>query len=457
MSINISYMDIIGIKYPNVSARSGGDRYSDLELVVGDQIPSQAILDADILAETKARMWENIQAERYYQTHSLGVQVGTDRFHTDDTSRLQQIALAAYGSSMPPNIMWKTMAGTFVAMTPQLANQIMNAVAGLDSTIFTYAEVKKAELYASSDPGNYDVKSGWPTAFTPLSQSTAASIGSTSLTFPAPLVSSLPTTPLDGASLFVRQRAGRNMPGTIGANGLDYTFQPFLATQKVSWWTAQGNGTVVSVMNFGNTVTGTATTRTVTTANMLTSLRRLGYVTATTAGASAGTRHNLLQFWRGNAPSLGGFTYVARFGISAVNADMRWFVGQVGSASVIANVNPSTVLNTIGFGMDSGDTNVQFITNDGTGSATKTDMGATFPAAVVGQVYEVRIFCAPNGTFIGGSIENLNTGVVSTQMNITTNIPSSTTLMSPQIWVNSGTTASAVAIDVISQYTESDI
>ena len=37
-----------------------------------------------------------------------------------------------------------------------------------------------------------------------------------------------------------------------------------------------------------------------------------------------------------------------------------------------------------------------------------------------------------------------------------TNIPDSTTLLSPQIWTNNGTTALACGIDVVSQYIETD-
>ena len=68
---------------------------------------------------------------------------------------------------------------------------------------------------------------------------------------------------------------------------------------------------------------------------------------------------------------------------------------------------------------------------------------------------EIRIYCPPNGTTIGYSIENLSTGAF-LEGSVTTNIPSNTTLLSPQIWTNNGTTALACGIDISSQYIETD-
>lgn len=264
-----------------------------------------------------------------------------------------------------------------------------------------------------------------------------------------------PAAPTAGAALFERFRAGRRMLAQIGPSGLNYTMQPWLAANKVGYWGAQGNATTVVLFNFGNTATGTATTRTVATTNLSTSLRRLAYVSAAAAGSSSGTRHNALQFWRGNAAGLGGFTYVVRFVIDTTQASMRWFVGLYGTAGVIGNVDPSTLLNTVGFGIDSGQTTVRFFNNDGAGVATATDLGASFPATTAAVVYEARFFCAPNGSAIGYSLERLDAAAL-VEGSVTTDIPANTTLLSPQIWINNGPTAAAVAIAVVSQYIETD-
>ena len=69
------------------------------------------------------------QSERDRRKHDGGYKVGTNWFHSDDTSRIQQIALTIMGANMPANIMWKTMSGSFVLMTPTLAGQIFQAAA----------------------------------------------------------------------------------------------------------------------------------------------------------------------------------------------------------------------------------------------------------------------------------------------------------------------------------------
>lgn len=223
---------------------------------------------------------------------------------------------------------------------------------------------------------------------------------------------------------------------------------------RIMTWEAQGGSASISIYGgFGTSTLGTASIRTVTTANLVTSMRRLAYVTSALAGNGAGTRHALNQFWRGNADHLGGFLYITRFMIDTAVASMRWFVGFT-DAAAIGNVNPSTLLNLVGFGIDSGQTTVRFFNNDGVGAATSTDLGASFPATNIAEVYESRIWCAPNGATIRYSLERLGPPNFFVEGSVTTDIPISTALICPQIWVNNGPTAAAAAIAVVSQYVE---
>lgn len=227
--------------------------------------------------------------------------------------------------------------------------------------------------------------------------------------------------------------------------------QPFLGRKKVELWSAQGNGTTVFSLNYSTNATGTATSRTVATTNTLTRLRRLGYASAATAGASCGNRSSLLQHCR-----TFGFLYVAKFGIAAVQADMRWFVGMLGVGTVIGNVNPSTLTNMFGFAIDSAQTTIRFMNNDGSGAATATDLGASFPATTVNAVYEARIWCAPGASAISYSLERLDSAA-SVSGSVSSDIPTTTTLMATQIWMNNGATAAAVAVDIVSQYMETEL
>jgi hypothetical protein len=164
-------MQAIGEGYPAVQCDCIGDGsiYSNIISTGGDPIPDQATLDAWILSQTKTSMWLLIQGERDRRKSSGGYKVnvsGTDYwFHSDDTSRIQQIALVMFGTNMPTGIMWKTMSGSFVEMTPTLASQIFQAATASDISIFTIAEQKKQEMLASATPGTYDYLSGWPMVY----------------------------------------------------------------------------------------------------------------------------------------------------------------------------------------------------------------------------------------------------------------------------------------------------
>lgn len=268
-----------------------------------------------------------------------------------------------------------------------------------------------------------------------------------------------PCAPSSGSKIFSSNKGGRCMASQVDPKGSSYAFQPFLATNKVSLWSANGNGINVSTLNFNNIVTGIPTTRNVTTINFFTSLRRVGYVSLIAAGSSAGTRHNSQQFWIGNNNNVGGFFYLVRFGLSSSSyvATQRTFVGLIGNSAVIGNVNPSTLRNIIGFAADSEDDNFSFMHNDtSTGTAIKEQLTGNVSAkSQYTDIYEIRIYCASGEPTIHYSIENLSSPSYC-EGSVTTNIPSNTTFLSPQVWTNNGTTGLAVGIDVISQYLETD-
>lgn len=162
----MDYIQIISKKFPNVrvSALGAADDYQSLRHDGGDPIPSEADLEAARKGLELDAAWRAIQAERDLRK-SGGVRVGTNWFHSDDTSRIQQIGLVMFGANMPPGIMWKTMQGTFVAMTPTLASQIFQSIAGQDQSIFGRAEQHRAASVSAPSPRDYDFSGGWPQTF----------------------------------------------------------------------------------------------------------------------------------------------------------------------------------------------------------------------------------------------------------------------------------------------------
>lgn len=266
------------------------------------------------------------------------------------------------------------------------------------------------------------------------------------------------TAPSEGIVLYAKSIGGRRMLKQIEPSGLDFVFQPSIARSKVALWQSNGNATSLTFIGQAFSTTGTAIPRNVSASTFFGTFRKLGYISANTAGSSAGIRTNALQYHRGNIVNAGGFHFIARFGISDASAVAtgRIFGGLLGISSVIGNVEPSSLTNILGFGADSTDTNLHFLHNDGAGTCTKINLGVSFPANTRNtDMYEIIIFCAPNGTEVFYQITNLTSGQ-SNEGSVTTNIPALTQLLAYQLWRNNGTTALAVGLDIVSVYMETD-
>ena len=117
------------------------------------------------LLQRQTEAWERIKHERD-RRKSLGVKVGDHWYHSDDSSRIQQIALAMMGNAIPAGLQWKTLTTTpppvFVEMTPALAQGIFTATAASDAAIFAAAETHRVAMEASATPESYDCTGGWP-------------------------------------------------------------------------------------------------------------------------------------------------------------------------------------------------------------------------------------------------------------------------------------------------------
>lgn len=115
--------------------------------------------------QTRAAKWDAIKAERDRRTENGGFKVGVKWFHSDQKSRSQQLGLVLLGANIPAGLQWKTMDGTFVTMTQQLAGQILAAGAASDQAIFAAAETHKTAMEVSAAPASYDFSGGWPEVY----------------------------------------------------------------------------------------------------------------------------------------------------------------------------------------------------------------------------------------------------------------------------------------------------
>lgn len=159
----LTYIEAISELSPlcGCTAHGNGSVYEEITHISGSIIPLKADLDTYIADRVKADMRKLIQAERDRRKFG-GVKVGDNWFHSDDTSRIQQLGLVMMGATMPTTIMWKTLGGSFILMTPTLASQIFQTTASSDMTIFTIAEQHSAAMNATTLPETYNYLTGWP-------------------------------------------------------------------------------------------------------------------------------------------------------------------------------------------------------------------------------------------------------------------------------------------------------
>lgn len=165
----------------------------------------------------------------------------------------------------------------------------------------------------------------------------------------------------------------------------------------------------------------------------------------------AGFRESTKSFWLGNTAGDGGFSFSCTFGAAtgAATTTHRLFVGMSTSTAAPTDVNPSSLTNIIGLGYDSADSNLQIMRNDGTGTATKIDLGSNFAIPVTDRtnMYRLDLYAAPNSIVIYYKVTNLVTGNIATG-DFSTDIPATNTLMSARGWMSVGGTSSVIGLKV---------
>lgn len=283
-----------------------------------------------------------------------------------------------------------------------------------------------------------------------------------------------PATPAMGSlKVYARTNAGRTMLKIKGGSGIDTTLQPFLGSNRVQMAQVFNNSTAFAAGSFYGmaaptiagftTGTNTASTafiaRSIATTNLFSSIKRGRVLTAnTTTNTVAGIRGGATApVLRGNGNSIGGFYYVGRFGIATYVSGLRTFAGLYASTAASPAGEPSALTNVMGVGCDTADTTFSFMSNDGTGAATKIPLGANFPCNTSGlDMYEVRLFSPPSGSTIYYSLARLNTtDFIEGSTNVAADLPVNTTLLYPHIYINNPGTGQA-GLDFASLYVETD-
>jgi hypothetical protein len=271
-----------------------------------------------------------------------------------------------------------------------------------------------------------------------------------------------PLPAVEGVALYGRSVGGRMMLRFCGPSGLSTIAQPHMARNKLSVWSPAGNSTTIVALGAAAlTATGTATAANVATTNRHTWMKRLEYLVTTAATtAVAGFRSTVNQFGRGASDGDGGFHFICQWGpaTGVATASNRAFVGMSANTNAPTDVQPSTLVDMIGMGWDSADENIQFFHNSSTGTATKVDTGIPVPTEVRTKVYELVMFCPPNSSSVSWEIRDLDevpSGPAASGT-VSTNLPSSTTLLSPRGYMSAGGTSSVIGIALMNLYIETD-
>lgn len=149
------------------------ERYGAETLTAGDSVvivtravvPWSAEEIADDLTQKQSDIWSRIKQIRDINTQQGGYKAQGKWFHSDTFSRSQQIGLVIMGSSIPAGLQWKTMDGSFVEMTPTLAQAVFQAAALQDNLLFSYAEQLNQQVKLSTNPTSIDIEQGWPETY----------------------------------------------------------------------------------------------------------------------------------------------------------------------------------------------------------------------------------------------------------------------------------------------------
>jgi Protein of unknown function (DUF2793) len=243
---------------------------------------------------------------------------------------------------------------------------------------------------------------------------------------------------------------GMLIPAFRGPVGNPSLLQPHLGFGQVSIFEVAG-GTTVTNLGFVPTTVGTVTAANLSVGSRRARLRRVEYLVTTAATtAVAGWRSNssVYSVGGGNAWE-GGFYAVMHGGPSTgvTNASHRYFMGLLQSIAS-SDVNPSTLTFMVGIGYDSADTQLQVMSNDGTGAATKIALGAGFPKPNVDRAFTYRLeLYSPPGTTqsVSYRVTYLETGAVATGV-ITADLPPTTTLLQPHMYASVGGVSSVVGL-----------
>ncbi len=172
---------------------------------------------------------------------------------------------------------------------------------------------------------------------------------------------------------------------------------------------------------------------------------------ATGAAAFNGVEvYSLTQamFLRTSASLTSAFTLDTLFGFSALLDTHSCLFGLAALETAIVNatVTPSTQANIAGFGKDPGDTNLQFMHNDASGSASKTDTGVLV-SSLVGKLLRLQMSGSAAG--ITARLTDMETDTIVFELTVTTDMPVVDQTLQIHLLTDNASVGGVVTLDFI--------
>ena len=265
-----------------------------------------------------------------------------------------------------------------------------------------------------------------------------------------------PSLPAAGKlALYAKNVAGRMMPKWKGPSGLDVVAQPAFFNNGIIIFAPNSTTTLTAFGAPIPTATGTRSHPPLSDSSLRTSIRRWNVTSAATVASAAYERTTSTFVMRGSQPGQGGFFFVLRFALPSILAEKAVAMALHSNTNMAAVTVPSAQLNHITLGADTGNTNLQLMHNDNVGASTKIDLGADFPKNDINTVYELVLFCPPNGSSIFWRVTRLDTGATA-EGELTNDLPAAGAGLAPQMLVHNVNVAASVQMDLIRMYLECD-
>lgn len=193
---------------------------------------------------------------------------------------------------------------------------------------------------------------------------------------------------------------------------------------------ATANSATVTPMGMAAVTTEAAgTAEAVATGSMQATKVRVAFISTSSAGASTGFRNATTLVANESTATRGGYLMRCLFaGAGPFNGGGSMFVGLAAQTGAIGNVDATSLINMIGIGWDPSDSNFQAMKNDGSGTATKTDLGSNYVWVDNGRIFDYRVFCPPGASGIAWSIWRADDLTVAPVVGYeTTNLPAAAT------------------------------